>query len=353
MSTITAVSQETDYKSKQNSTDRVRRQLLDGLMSSDTTALERSLYRTRLYAGRENPLGSWVQRAHASLRERGGFWGVPVEEAHGLPLSGEFSRAHKSLSEKGLWECRRKQVGRVSDGPGTPYETRLLDAYSGDAPGALTDLAYAAIKSLSLHISPLGPEREDALCRCWYLAGADGTIAGSRTEWKQWLGLRSERGAMNWLRDIAGADTGLTLAERQLPGEKAKLWVVSLRLPPLDKMILPMGAQLHEAERAEIEKFCAYLRAHEPDLAQQAASIPTSAPAAPKLNGNKRVIPSVPVVGSGFLGYRETAEDLPACFDDAVPEALPPAEQPEPRSEEQADSSDAWMEQFGIELEVK
>ena len=40
----------------------VQRRLLDGLMASDATAWEHSLYRARLYAGYEDPLECWVPR---------------------------------------------------------------------------------------------------------------------------------------------------------------------------------------------------------------------------------------------------------------------------------------------------
>jgi len=108
----------------------VRRRLLDGLMASDATAWEHSLYRTRLYAGYEDPLECWVQRSNAAMRERAGKWGTPPSQMHGLidengrrgraPFNSQVSKAHASITADGLWERRRRRSGTARDGPHTP-----------------------------------------------------------------------------------------------------------------------------------------------------------------------------------------------------------------------------------------
>lgn len=239
---------------KPSDVERVRRQLLDGLMASDANAWEHTLYRTRLYAGFDNPREAWVRRSHASLRERAGRWGTSPEAAANLPFNNRVSKAHATLSERGWWERHRARFGGAQDGPRTPYETRMTSLPAEGRPPH-TDLAYAAIKTLSLHVSPLGPEREQMLCKCWYLVatsgpGTDATQAGTREEWGDWLGC-TRKTAVKYLREIAAAGVGLVLeVDDPVPPESAKRYVVRLRLPNLETLRVPDGAQRADRETA-------------------------------------------------------------------------------------------------------
>ena len=268
----------------------VRRRLLDGLMASDATAWEHSLYRTRLYAGYEDPLECWVQRSNAAMRERAGKWGTPPSQMHGLidengrrgraPFNSQVSKAHASITADGLWERRRRRSGTAQDGPHTPWETRLCAVFSAERVPARSTLAYAAIQSLSLHVSPLGAARELALCRTWFRVGRDNTLVGTRKQWVEWLGCKSERWAVQWLRDFAVADVGVELEVVPPSGrEKANLYVVRLSLPPIERMVCPSGARRRQdEEEAEYGRFSSWANAR--DQEHDAAQVRTE-PAEP------------------------------------------------------------------------
>jgi hypothetical protein len=256
----------TDSSPATNDIEGERRHLLDGLMASDSTAWEHSLYRTRLYAGYKAPTDSWVPRAHASMRERAGKWGVAPEEMHGTkdengkpreaPFNSQVSKAYASITNKKWWERDRSQFGLAKDGPYTPFKTKCLDNFPAERAPAKSTLAYAAIKSLSLHVSPLGPERELALCRVWFRVGRDNILVGTRKDWAGWLGCKTEKWAVQWLRDFEAANVGVALEVLPPPAhEKAKLYVVRLSLPPIEHLIRPSGGQRRQEEDAAYERF--------------------------------------------------------------------------------------------------
>jgi hypothetical protein len=310
----------------------IQRRLLDGLMASDATAWEHSLYRTRLYAGYEDPLDCWVPRSHAAMRERAGKWGTPPSQMHGLtdedgrrdraPFNSQVSKAHASLTAGGLWERRRRRFGTAQDGPRTPWETRLRDVFPAERAPARSTLAYAAIRSLSLHVSPLGPAREVALCRTWFRVARDNTLVGKRKQWAEWLGCKSERWAAQWLRDFAAADVGVELEVLPPSGrEKAKLYVVRLSLPPIERMVCPSGGRRRqEDEDAEHERFGSWASGR--DQEQEIATARTE-PAAPITAAARyaqgpggKMMPWTPPVEK---------EDLPEEFYGRVEERVVPA----------------------------
>jgi hypothetical protein len=256
----------TDSSNATNGIEDARRHLLDGLMASDATAWEHSLYRTRLYAGYKSPTDSWVPRAHASMRERAGKWGVAPGEMHGAkdengkpreaPTNSQVARAYAAITNKKWWERNRSQFGLAKDGPYTPFETKCLDNFPAEREPAKSSLAYAAIKSLSLHVSPLGPERELALCRVWFRVGRDNILVGTRKDWAGWLGCKTEKWAVQWLRDFEAANVGVALEVLPPPAhEKAKLYVVRLSLPPIEHLIRPSGGRRRQEEDAAYELF--------------------------------------------------------------------------------------------------
>src|SRR5579884_1623561 len=271
--------------------DELRRCLLNGLMASDATALEHSLYRTRLYRGSRtsNPCESWIRMSHAAARERAGKWRAASDKVHTPPPDGQVSRASTSLEKRGWWERRGVNGREAGKGPGTPYEYRLVaDAFPADAPGPRSTLAYAAIKSLSLHVG-IGPERELALCQLWWHASeSEHMISGTREELKKVLGINSERWAVQLLRDLASADMGVHLEELPpAPGRRAKLYVVRLRLPNQDRMARPKGGALYlsDRERRDVERFRVW-------MGEQAASA-EAAPAVTSGDKDERVEVSV------------------------------------------------------------
>lgn len=237
--------------------ERTRRRLLDGLMSSDASAWEHSLLRTRLFSPDADPERTWARRSLLSFVERAGQHGTDPRRAQDLAFNRQVSLAHASLERREWWERRGVDGKPAGSGPHTPYETRLCDAFPAERRSARSELAYAAIRSLSLHVSPLGPERERALCDCWYRARFDGeglnVISGSRKDWARWLGV-SRRWAVQWLCDIEACDVGLSVRElAPAPGRKAPLFAVSLRLPDLGALELPRGAARARRLQAEFE----------------------------------------------------------------------------------------------------
>jgi hypothetical protein len=200
------------------------------------------------------------------MRERAGKWGVAPGQMHGTkdengkpreaPFNSQVSKAYASITNKKWWERDRSQFGLAKDGPYTPFKTKCLDNFPAERAAARSTLAYVAIKSLSLHVSPLGPERELALCRVWFRVGRDNILVGTRKDWAGWLGCKTEKWAVQWLRDFESANVGVALEVLPPPAhEKAKLYVVRLSLPPIEHLIRPSGGQRRQEEDAAYERF--------------------------------------------------------------------------------------------------
>jgi len=154
----------------------------------------------------------------------------------------------------------------------TPLGTRLCAVFSAERVPARSTLAYAAIQSLSLHVSPLGAARELALCRTWFRVGRDNTLVGTRKTVGGVAGLQvralgcAVASRLRGRRCRCRARSGATKRR-----EKANLYVVRLSLPPIERMVCPSGARRRQdEEEAEYGRFSSWAngRDQEHDAAQ-------------------------------------------------------------------------------------